>query len=111
MKSREKASGFREGTYTRTGGEQGEGLVSLYIYMLYHHIYVIYTLLYIQGGKHAASACKGGTYPHKEGSTRKRELMIRGDKHKRKNSLVHRGRTRAQGTKMGLGGGTSKGCH
>ena len=93
MKSREKASGFREGTHTHTGWEQGEGLVGLYIYVIY--IYVIYTLLYIQGGKHAASACKGGTYPHKEGSTRKRERMIRGDKHKRKIALVHRGRTRA----------------
>ena len=31
-------------------------------------IYVIYILLYIQGGKHAASACKGGTHPPKEGS-------------------------------------------
>ena len=95
MKSREKASGFREGTHTHTGWEQGEGLVSLYIYMLYHHIYVIYTLLYIQGGKHAASASKGGTYPHKEGSTRKRERMTRGSKYKRKIALVHRGRTRA----------------
>ena len=66
MKSREKASGFREGTHTHTGREQGEGLVGLYVYVIY--IYVIYTLLYIQGGKHAASACKGGTYPHKEGS-------------------------------------------
>ena len=35
MKSREKASGFREGTHTHTGREQGEGLVGLYIYMLY----------------------------------------------------------------------------
>ena len=85
MKSREKTSSFREGTHTHTGWEQGEGLVGLYAYMLYIYIYiyiyVIYTLLYIQGGKHAASACKGGTYPHKEGSTRKRERMIRGDKH------------------------------
>ena len=64
MKSREKASGFREGTHTHTGREQGEGLVGLYVI----YIYVIYTLLYTQGGKHAASACKGGTYPHKEGS-------------------------------------------
>ena len=40
MKSREKASGFREGTHTHTGREQGEGLVGLYIYMLC--IYVIY---------------------------------------------------------------------
>ena len=35
MKSREKASGFREGTHTHTGREQGEGLVGLYVYMLY----------------------------------------------------------------------------
>jgi hypothetical protein len=33
--------------------------------------------------------------PHKEGSARKRERMIRRDKHKRKIALVHRGRTRA----------------
>ena len=32
--------------------------------------------------------CKGGTYPHKKGSTRKREQMIRGDKHKGKIALV-----------------------
>jgi hypothetical protein len=30
-----------------------------------------------------------------------REQMIRGDKHKRKIALVHRGRTRAYGTKRG----------
>ena len=65
MKSGEKTSGFREGTHTHTGREQGEGLVGLYVYMLYTFIY---TLIYTQGGKHAASACKGGTYPHKEGS-------------------------------------------
>ena len=35
MKSREKASSFREGTHTHTGRELGEGLVGLYIYMLY----------------------------------------------------------------------------
>ena len=34
MKSREKASGFREGTHTHTGREQGAGLVGLYLYML-----------------------------------------------------------------------------
>jgi hypothetical protein len=85
------------------GGRSGR---PIYIYVIY--IYVIYILLYIQGGKHAASACKGGTYPHKEGSTRKRERMIRGDKHKRKIALVHRGRTRAYGTKRG--GGILKGC-
>ena len=47
-----------------------------------HSIYILYTdiLLYTQGGKHAASACKGGIYPHKKGSTRKREQMIRGDR-------------------------------
>jgi hypothetical protein len=75
------------------------------------HIYISYMniLLYTQGGKHAASACKGGTYPHKEGITRKRERMIRGDKHKRKIALVHRGRTRAYETKRG--GGILKGCH
>ena len=74
------------------------------------HIHISYTniLLYTQGGEHAASACKGGTYPHKEGSTRKRERMIRGDKHKRKIALVHKGRTRAYGTKRG--GGILKGC-
>ena len=44
MKSREKASGFREGTHTHTGGEQGEGLVSLCIYMLY--IYMLSTHYY-----------------------------------------------------------------
>ena len=73
-------------------------------------IYISYIdiLSYTQGGKHAASACKGGIYPHKKGSTRKREQMIRGDKHKRKIALVHRGRTRAYGTKRG--GGISKGC-
>ena len=38
MKSREKASSFREGTHTHTGGEQGEGLVGLYIYMLYTYM-------------------------------------------------------------------------
>ena len=92
MKSREKASSFREGTHTQ-GGSWGK-VWSAYIYVCYIYIYVIYILLYIQGGKHAASACKGGTYPHKEGSTRKRERMIRGDKHKMKIALVHRGRTR-----------------
>ena len=77
------------------------------------HIYISYTniLLYTQDGKHAASACKGGTYPHTEGSTRKRdslrERMIRGDKHKRKIALVHRERTRAYETKRG--GGILKG--
>ena len=105
MKSREKESSFREVTHTHTRWELGEGLVGLYIY-----IYVIYSyiLLYIQGGKHAASTCKGGTYPHKKGSTRKRERMRRGNKHKRKIALVHRGRTRAYGTKRG--GDILKGC-
>jgi hypothetical protein len=32
---------------------------------------------------------------YEQGSTRKREQMIHGDKHKRKIALVHRGRTRA----------------
>ena len=60
MKSREKASGFREGTHTHTqGGSRGK-VWSAYIYIYVIYIYVIYTLLYIQGGKHAASACKGG---------------------------------------------------
>ena len=98
MKSREKASGFREGTHTHTGGGQGEGLVGLYIYMLYTFMLSTHYYTY-KGGKHAASACKGGTYPHKEGSARKRERMIRGDKHKRKIALVHRGRTRAKDKK------------
>ena len=93
MKSREKASGFREGTHTHREGARGRSGRPIFMYVIY--IYVIYTLLYIQGGKHAASACKGGTYIHKEGSTRKRERMIRGEKHKRKIALVHRGRTRA----------------
>ena len=47
------------------------------------HIYISYIdiLSYTQGGKHAASACKGGIYPHKKGSTTwKREQMIRGDR-------------------------------
>ena len=92
MRSREKASSFREGTHTHTGAGGRSGR-PIYIYVIY--IYVIYILLYIQGGKHAASACKGATYPHKEGSTRKRKRMIRGDKHKRKIAFVHRGRTRA----------------
>ena len=70
-------------------------MVGLYIYIYVIYIYVINILLYIKGGKHAASACKGGTYPQKEGSTRKRKRMIRGDKHKRKIALVHRGRTQA----------------
>ena len=95
MKSREKASGFREGTHTHTqGGSRGK-VWSAYIYIYVIYIYVICTLLYIQGGKHAASACTGGTYAHKEGSTRKCERMIRGDKHKRKIALVQRGRTQA----------------
>ena len=72
------------------GGRSGR---TIYIYVIY--IYVINILLYIKGGKHAASACKGGPYPHKEGSTMKRERMVRGDKHKRKIALVHRERTRA----------------
>ena len=49
-----------------------------YIYM---YISYLDLLLHAQGGKHAASACKGGIHPHKEGNTRKREQMIRGDKH------------------------------
>ena len=67
-------------------------------------------LLYTQGGKHAASPCKGGIYPYhdKKGSTRKREQMIRGDKHKRKIAFLHRGRTREYGPKRG--GGILKGC-
>ena len=48
------------------------------------------------------------THPHKEGSTRKRKQMIRGDKYKRKIALVHRGRIQAYGTKRE--GGISKGC-
>jgi hypothetical protein len=80
-------------THTQ-GGSWGK-VWSACIYICYIYIYVIYILLYIQGGKHAASACKGGTYPHKEGSTRKRERMICGDTHKRKITLVYRGRTRA----------------
>ena len=69
MKSREKASSFREGTHTHTGLERGKGLVSLYIYMLYTFMLsTLHYYIYIQGGKHAASACKGGAYPHKEGS-------------------------------------------
>jgi hypothetical protein len=131
MKSRGRQQIFREGTHTHTLGAGGK-VWSAYIYILstcvshihithtymsihtihypHMHIYISYTdiLLYTQGGKHAASACKGGIYPHKEGSTRKREQMIRGDKHKRKIALVHRGRTRAYGTKRG--GGISKGC-
>lgn len=68
MKSREKASGFlgREHTHTHREGARGRSGRPIFIYVIY--IYVIYTLLYTQGGKHAASACKGGTYPHKEGS-------------------------------------------
>jgi hypothetical protein len=86
-------------------GARGRSSRPTYIYI---YIYVIYILLYIQGGKHAASACKGGTYPHKEGSTRRRERLSRGNKHKRKIALVNRGRTRAYGTKRG--GGILKGC-
>ena len=108
MRSREKASSFREGTHTHTLGAGGK-VWSAYIYICSIHICYLHTVVsYIQGGKHAASGCKGGTYPHKEGSTRKRERMIRGDKHKRKIALVHRGRTRAFGTKRG--GGILKGC-
>ena len=62
MRSREKASSFREGTHTVThthrvgaGGRSGR---PVYVYVVY--IYVIYILLYIQGGKHAAIACKAG---------------------------------------------------
>ena len=67
MKSREKASDFWGGnTHTHREGARGRSGRPIFIYVIY--IYVIYTLLYIQGGKHAASACKGGTYPHKEGS-------------------------------------------
>ena len=44
MRSREKASSFREGTHTHTGWELGEGLVGLYIYMLY--IYMSSTYYY-----------------------------------------------------------------
>ena len=68
MKSREKASGFlgREHTHTHREGARGRSGRPIFIYVIY--IYVIYTLLYTQGGKHAASACKGGTYPHQEGS-------------------------------------------
>ena len=64
MKSREKAPSFREGTHTHRLGAGGRSGRPIYIYMCY--IYVIYILLYIQGGKHAASACKGGTYPKSE---------------------------------------------
>ena len=46
MKSREKASGFREGTHTHTEWEQGEGLVSLYIYMLYTYMLSTYYYTY-----------------------------------------------------------------
>ena len=52
MKSREKASGFREGTHTHTGREQGEGLVGLYVYMLYTFMlsthYYTYTVVSMQ---------------------------------------------------------------
>ena len=89
-------------------GARGRSSRPTYVYDTYIYIYVIYILLYIQGGKHAASACKGGTYPHKEGSTRRRERLSRGNKHKRKIALVNRGRTRAYGTKRG--GGILKGC-
>ena len=96
MQSREKPSGFREGTHTHTGGEQGEGLVGLYIYMLYTYMlsthYYTYKVVSMQL---VHVLLKSGTYPRKEGSARKRERMICGDKHKRKISLVHRGRTRA----------------
>jgi hypothetical protein len=48
MKSREKASGFREGTHTHTGWEQGEGLVCLYIYMLYTYMLSTYKVVSMQ---------------------------------------------------------------
>jgi hypothetical protein len=57
MKSREKASGFREGTHTHTGWEQGEGLVGLYIYMLYtymlsthYYTYKVVSMQLVHGG-------------------------------------------------------------
>ena len=46
MKSREKASSFREGTHTHTGWELGEGLVGLYIYMLYTYMLSTYYYTY-----------------------------------------------------------------
>ena len=94
MKSREKASGFREGTHTHTGGEQGEGLVGLYIYMLYTYMlsthYYTYKVVNMQ-----LVHVKGVHILIKEGSARKRERMIRGDNTRGKSPSCTGGRTRA----------------
>ena len=42
------------------GGRSGRPTY-IYAMMIHIYIYVIYILLYIQGGNHAVSACKGGT--------------------------------------------------
>ena len=46
MKSREKASSFREGTHTHTRWELGEDLVGLYIYILYTYMLSTYYYTY-----------------------------------------------------------------
>ena len=74
MRSRENLEGIRfqgGNTHTHRVGAGGRSGQPVYIYVIY--IYVIYILLYIQGGKHAASACKGGTYPQKDS-----ERVVRG---------------------------------
>ena len=83
MKSREKAPSFQGGnTHTHMLGAGGRSGWPIYIYVIYIYIYICYL--------------------HKS-STRKRERMSRGDKHKRKIALVHRGTTRAYGIKRGGG--------
>ena len=82
-------------THTHTGWEQGEGLVGLYIYMLYTYMlsthYYTYKVVSMQlvHVKVAHILTKRVVRGNASGLR-----MIRGEKHKRKIALVHRGRTR-----------------
>ena len=90
--------------------------ICIYIYIIYTYIYT-YIYIYIpipqvfctpsqrvskaHNKKLAKSRLQflSRSFSLQQCYCRKRKQMIRGDKHKRKIALVHRGRTRAYGTK------------
>ena len=103
MKSREKASGFREGTHTHRVGAGGRSGRPIYIYVIYYDTYMLSTHYYTY--KVVSMQLVHVKVVHilikrvVRGTARKRERMIRGDKHKRKIAHVHRGRTRGRDKK------------
>ena len=114
MKSREKASSFREGTHTHTGWELGEGLVGLYIYMLYTYVLSTYYYTY----KVVSMQLVHVKVAHilSDSSQRGECVVSRADDSR--GEAQEDNRPRAQGKNPSVkkreqkrGGGTLKGCH